>query len=191
MTRLGDRGAGPAPAATEETEGRSPPVSPAGAPAPPETTRPDAPAPGGGARPAGTTFESLAVVGFVFGLFAMVVALFALGLAARAVDEARSGGDEPAAPAGGSAPSAVSAVSLADFSIDPADVTVAQGTVLDVSNDGAVVHNLAVDGVATDMLDPGAGGELDLGGLAPGTYRMICEVPGHEAAGMHGTLVVE
>lgn len=28
-------------------------------------------------------------------------------------------------------------------------------------------------------------------GLEPGTYTWICEVPGHESAGMTGTVVVE
>ena len=138
----------------------------------------------------GTTFETLALCGFIFGVMAIVTAVIAVGLAARAVDEAKSsgGGTATAAPAGG-----VSTldVSLKDFAIDPADLRVQAGAVLNLTNDGAVVHNLAVDGTASDMFDPGSGGTLDLGDLGPGSYTMICEVPGHEAAGMKGTIVIE
>lgn len=157
---------------------------------------PAAPPPGTGDRATprpGTTFETLAVCGFIFGLFAVLVAVFAVGLAARAVDEADDAGGSgaaaaPAADAGGTE---TLDVSLKEFAIDPAELSVAAGSTLDVTNDGAVVHNLAVDGVASDMLDPAESGELDLSELEPGTYTMICEVPGHEAAGMKGTITIE
>ena len=139
----------------------------------------------------GTTFETLAVCGFIFGIFAIVAAVFAVGLAARAVDEAKAsngGGTEAAQPAGGAS---TLEVSLKDFAIDPEDLQVDAGAVLQISNEGAVAHNLAVDGTASDMFDPGGSGTLDLGDLQPGSYTMICEVPGHEAAGMRGTLVIE
>ena len=137
----------------------------------------------------GTTFETLAVCGFIFGMMSIAVAMFALGLAARAVSEAKdSGGGVAVAPSGGVS---TLEVSLKDFAIDPGDLRVAAGSVLEIANDGKVVHNLAVDGTASDMFDPGEGGSLDLGDLDPGSYTMICEVPGHEAAGMKGTLVIE
>lgn len=141
--------------------------------------------------PAGTTFETLALCGFIFGLFAIVAAVFAVGLAARAVDEAKSSsgaGTETAQPAGGAS---TLQVSLKEFTINPVDLRVNAGAVLQVTNDGALVHNLAVDGTASNMFDPGGRGTLDLGKLQPGTYTMICQVPGHEAAGMKGTLVIE
>ena len=55
----------------------------------------------------GTTFETLAVCGFIFGLFAIVAAIFAVGLAARAASDASGSGG------GGSAGGGVS-ISLAD-----------------------------------------------------------------------------
>ena len=155
---------------------------------PQEHRTPTAP-PSPAGRP-GTTFETLAVCGFIFGIMAIAAAVFAGGLAARAVDEAKSSGGStaPAASAGGES---TLDVSLKDFAIDPGDLRVQAGAVLNLTNDGAVVHNLAVDGAASDMFDPGEGGTLDLGDLEPGSYTMICEVPGHEAAGMKGTLTVE
>jgi nitrite reductase (NO-forming) len=189
---------------TDEPAGRSSPApdaagdarAPDGAPAtepgsgPAETTPPGRPA-ATGSPPAGSTFESLAVVAFVFGLFAMVAAVFAVGLAARAVDQANDAGSATTAEAPAAEGVATSEVSLVDFAIEPPELTVPADTVLQVANDGAVVHNLAVENVSSDMFDPGASGELDLTGLAPGSYTMICEVPGHEAAGMTGTIVIE
>lgn len=165
----------------------------------PLTSAPEAPAaapPVAGAQAAprpGTTFETLAVCAFIFGLFAVLVAVFAVGLAARAVDEADDGGGSgvaaaPAADAGGTDSLDVS---LEDFAINPDELTVAAGSTLNLTNDGAVVHNLAIDGVASEMLDPAGSGELDLSELEPGTYTMICEVPGHEEAGMKGTITIE
>lgn len=104
---------------------------------------------------------------------------------------------EPEAPeeapsaASGTGAAATLDVSLRDFAIDPGDARVAAGAVLQITNDGAIQHNLAVDGAASDMLAPGSAGTLDLSELEPGTYTMICQVPGHEAAGMKGTLVIE
>jgi nitrite reductase (NO-forming) len=180
----------PAPDAAGDP--RAPDGTPATEPGsgPAETTPPGRPA-ATGSPPAGSTFESLAVVAFVFGLFAMVAAVFAVGLAARAVDQANDAGSATTAEAPAAEGVATSEVSLVDFAIEPPDLTIPADTVLQVANDGAVVHNLAVDNVSSDMFDPGANGELDLTGLAPGTYTMICEVPGHEAAGMTGTIVIE
>src|SRR3546814_7834296 len=91
------------------------------------------------------------------------------------------------------APSGVSTleVTLKDFAFDPDDLRVDAGAVLNLTNEGSVAHNLAVDGTASDMIEAGEGGTLDLADVEPGTYTIICEVPGHEAAGLRGTLVVE
>lgn len=136
-------------------------------------------------KPSGTTFETLAVCAFIFGVFAIVVAAFAVGLAARAVEDAKAAGSAPV-----SAAAATTEVSLEDFAIKPAEMEVAAGAVIKITNHGAVPHDFAVGGLVSDMIDPGASGELDLAGLAPGSYPTRCQVPGHEAAGMKGTLVV-
>lgn len=138
----------------------------------------------------GSTFETLAVCGFIFGLFAVVISIFAVGLAGRAVSEAGDaggdGGDE--APGGGVA---ASEVVMTEFAFDPDELLVPADTVLMLVNDGAVVHNMSVDGTASDMVDGGAEGELDLAGVAPGTYEFRCDVPGHAEAGMVGTITIE
>lgn len=83
-------------------------------------------------------------------------------------------------------------VALNEFRITPGEITVAEGATLAVTNTGATAHDLVIEGtgLATTLLDSGATAELDLTGLAPGTYRILCSVPGHDAAGMTATLVV-
>jgi uncharacterized cupredoxin-like copper-binding protein len=116
---------------------------------------------------------------------ALIAGIFGVGLGYRAIDEAGSGS--------GTAGAAMSAsVHLTEFSITPASITLAAGGTLDVHNDGAVTHNVAIDGtdVMSPMLAAGETAHLPLTGLAPGTYTLICQVAGHADAGMRATLVV-
>jgi len=64
---------------------------------------------------------------------------------------------------------------------------------VEMPNKAPIQHNIAIKGPVT-----GAGPIVGSGGtstftvnLKPGTYTFFCEVPGHEAAGMKGTLVVK
>ena len=89
--------------------------------------------------------------------------------------------------------------------LDPADPTGAlsftakkatapAGTIkFEMPNKSPIQHNLAIKGPVT-----GAGPIVGSGGtstftatLKPGTYIFYCQVPGHEAAGMKGNLVVK
>jgi uncharacterized cupredoxin-like copper-binding protein len=101
-------------------------------------------------------------------------------------------------PAASAAP-ATSAipVTLADFTITPATID-ATGTTIafDVVNDGPTPHNMAVRDEAGTLL--GTTSDLTTGGAetltitvpGPGTYITFCSLPGHEALGLKGTLVV-
>lgn len=127
--------------------------------------------------------DTLALGAVFIAIFSFVAAIFAVGLAARAIDEHR------AVPAAAAAASSAS-VTLADFSIDPEPLALTTGTVVRVTNAGAIVHNLSVEGNASPMVGAGEETELDLSGLTPGTYKMRCDVPGHAEAGMRGTVIV-
>lgn len=120
-----------------------------------------------------------------------VLAAVALVLSVGALIISASSGGRAATPAGNPAPSNV-AVELAEFSIAPKDIVVAPGGSLTVRNAGAIEHDLAVVGtnVATTLLRPGETETLSMGALEPGTYSVICTVPGHESGGMVGTLAV-
>lgn len=84
-------------------------------------------------------------------------------------------------------------VSLVEMAAVPGEITVDPGThlVLEVTNDGAMRHDLAFgDGIATSMLAPGQRERLDLGTITE-PVTGVCTVPGHEAAGMALTIHVE
>lgn len=135
----------------------------------------------------GLNAETLALGAIVVAALAFATAVFAVGLAARAVSENDGGGSAPAASAGASGAS----VDLTEFAIEPGDLTLpAGGGVITITNTGTVDHNLSVDGQTSEMIAAGETGELDLTGLADGDYEMICAVTGHADAGMTGTLTV-
>ncbi len=87
------------------------------------------------------------------------------------------------------------AISETEFALDPSDPTSAAGTVtIDVTNDGATVHNLGVKGNGVDDissdLNPGDSDTLELD-LEAGTYNLYCGIGDHAAQGMTGELTVE
>jgi manganese oxidase len=124
--------------------------------------------------------------------FAALTSVAALLLAALAVVFA--GGDDDGAAVSSGGGGAPIPVTLSEFAISPSTIEAPSGepVVLDVTNSGSAVHNLALkDGDArTDDLDSGASQLLDLGTLEQGTYTLICEIAGHEGAGMTASLVV-
>lgn len=83
-----------------------------------------------------------------------------------------------------------------EFKIDPATAHVAgSGAItLTVKNTGAVTHALTVQTpagpVSTSNIAPGQTATLKVNIAKPGRYTFFCPIPGHEAAGMKGTLVV-
>ncbi len=87
------------------------------------------------------------------------------------------------------------ALTESDFAIDPADPTVAAGTVtFEITNDGQSPHNIEIEGNGveelSDTFEPGAGGELTVE-LEPGTYEMYCAIGNHRELGMDGEVTVE
>lgn len=129
--------------------------------------------------------EAFGAGAFVFTLLMALFTFSALGLAGVAYSnskDAKSAADK----ANGTQ------VSLSEFAISPKAVSVAAGASLTVANHGTVEHNLAVKGTSykTAMIAPGSSAPLDLRGLKPGAYTIMCEVPGHASAGMTGTLTV-
>jgi manganese oxidase len=128
--------------------------------------------------------DNYLVICAAFAGFALLSAVVAIGFGVRAIDTAE------AAPstAGGSTVS----VPLAEFTIGSGAIEAAAGDVLAVTNDGSAEHDLEIVGtdLKTPMLAPGEAAELSLAALAPGEYDVHCTVPGHESAGMTGTLTV-
>jgi len=80
-----------------------------------------------------------------------------------------------------------------DMSIEPATVTVKAGThvVLNVTNDGDVIHNLSMaDGMKTADLAQYSTAEFDIGTINEDT-ELHCAIAGHKEQGMVMNIKVE
>lgn len=136
------------------------------------------------ASPAPTTAAA------VWAAVAVVLAL----LLALTIAVVYTGGFDDAAPAGAAPDGEVhtAAIELDEFTIDgdlavPADTPLA----FEVTNVGSAEHDFVIaDEAATEVLDPGESETLSVDGLPAGEYEVLCEVPGHEGAGMVATLAV-
>lgn len=130
----------------------------------------------------GTTSLPLAA-GATAGFLALALSLFAVLFWVTDDDDATAGATAGAAPV---------AVSLTEFAIDPTPLSISAGGTLQVTNDGSVAHNLAVEHTELITSDLGAGESegLAIGDLAPGDYTVACLIPGHADSGMRAPLTV-
>ncbi len=140
----------------------------------------------------GFNTATVALAAVFIAMFAFVAAVFAVGVAARAVDHANQLEDKIAAGGGAAAgPSANPSVTLTEFKIAPNALTMpASGGVIKIQNAGTAVHNLHVDTLASADIPAGASGQLEVKGLKAGTYKMWCSIVGHEGLGMTGTVTI-
>jgi uncharacterized cupredoxin-like copper-binding protein len=84
-------------------------------------------------------------------------------------------------------------LSLADIRFDPKEVTIPANVdvTFHLTNTGGALHNFSIDELNVDE-DLASGESKDVVINAPaGEYKFFCSVPGHEAAGMLGTLIVQ
>jgi uncharacterized cupredoxin-like copper-binding protein len=107
-------------------------------------------------------------------------------------DETTSAGGATTQSAGGQTVE----ISETDYELDPSDPTVQAGTVsFKVTNDGAVDHNLEVEGPEGEQeleqdLAPGESGTLTVDLSKPGKYEFYCPVGDHRDRGMRGEITV-
>jgi uncharacterized cupredoxin-like copper-binding protein len=87
------------------------------------------------------------------------------------------------------------AVVAEDVRFEPADLRVDAGrtVVLSFRNDDPVFHDWEVEGLANVDAGarPGQTQRIRFRIDEPGSYRIVCTVPGHAEAGMTGTLTVQ
>lgn len=114
-----------------------------------------------------------------------VLTLVALGAAAAC------GGGGAAQPAGSIK------VNMTEFKFDPAAISAGSGKVtFYLVNSGSVSHDLVVIGpdgkrvAGSELVQPGNTSVLTVDNLTAGSYRIICDQPGHEESGMKGTLTI-
>ena len=129
----------------------------------------------------------------------LMLAIPLVALAAGCGSGSSSGSSASSPPAGGGASGGTGQVieipiSSSGFSFTKTSVTASAGTVtLKAMNPQSVAHDISIKGNGVDV----KGDQVSNGGtstvtanLTPGTYEFYCSVPGHEAAGMKGTLTV-
>ncbi len=104
-----------------------------------------------------------------------------------------SSAGSPASAPGSAGP--VVAISAYEYAFDPDHVDVEAGEVtFSVTNTGTVEHEFEIldgDRVVDEVegLVPGVTRQLTVD-LEPGTYTYVCQLAGHQQAGMQGTLTV-
>ncbi|KAA3644767.1 MAG: hypothetical protein DWQ07_15285 [Chloroflexi bacterium] len=77
------------------------------------------------------------------------------------------------------------------WSQDLIEVEVGQVVRVNLSNAGALDHDLVIEEMGVDIaLAPGESAIIELVFTEAGTFEYICSVPGHEEAGMVGEIVV-
>lgn len=88
------------------------------------------------------------------------------------------------------------AITAVDFAFHPSEISVRSGEVtFAVKNDGVIEHNFAIEDAARKVIAeiaviaPGKTETLKVT-LRQGTYTMVCTLPGHRDAGMHGKVTV-
>ena len=101
---------------------------------------------------------------------------------------------EATSAAASDAPAASEPVEVVSFDIyfEPEELAIPADTDVPVSlpNEGVTLHNFSIDELDIDVdIAPGATEEVIINAPA-GTYEFYCNIPGHKAAGMLGTLTV-
>jgi hypothetical protein len=119
------------------------------------------------------------------------------GVVAACVALCAAGTDAGVGAAARPAPRALVGVGLREWNVAIYRRTVTTGRIrLSARNYGEDPHDIAVRGPhgyrsrASSLLRPGAMGTLDLTLSHPGSYRLVCTLPGHEQQGMAATLRV-
>ncbi len=99
-------------------------------------------------------------------------------------------GSQPSAP--GEAAATIT-VAEKEWVLTPQPATAKAGTVkFVVKNEGTIEHNFVIKELNQELaasIQPGTSKEVSTT-LKPGTYTLICNIPGHEDAGMHTTIQV-
>ena len=103
---------------------------------------------------------------------------------------------QPAAAAKSTAPAQQLTITATEMAFSPTtlEAKAGQPVTLTVKNNGVLEHNWqATIGNETILVtaQPKQSGSRTFTPQTPGTYKVICNVPGHEQAGMVATLVVK
>lgn len=110
-------------------------------------------------------------------------------------ESGKEGGQEGSGGAGAAATTLQLTADPSELLFDKKELTAKAGKVtIDFDNPSAIPHNVVIeeDGKELAGFEPITEGKESVSAdLKPGTYQFVCTVPGHEEAGMKGTLTVE
>jgi uncharacterized cupredoxin-like copper-binding protein len=122
---------------------------------------------------------------------AIRILLLTLGVAAIAACGGGSTSSSSGAPAGSTQ------VNVMDFNFKPKDMSVPSGKVVFfLVNSGPSAHDMLIADstgktvARSSLVQSGDTFTFTIASLAAGKYVFYCDVPGHRAAGMEGTLTV-
>ena len=82
-------------------------------------------------------------------------------------------------------------ITAKDLSFTPAEVSVKPGEAINIAfhNADEMVHDFTIPSLGVHVVaQPGATVTFGVAVASPGSYEFFCTVPGHAAAGMHGTI---
>lgn len=107
----------------------------------------------------------------------------------------RDRGDESASSAAGGTVSkpTVTIAMNDDFTFSPTTMTIPTvGAIIHLVNNGNVAHNMEIPslGLTSPVVNGQEEADWEIGPFNAGDYEFICPQPGHEAAGMKGTMTV-
>ena len=95
--------------------------------------------------------------------------------------------DAGSAPSAGGSEQTVSVKASDALKFEPDHLTATAGVIrIEMDSTGSTTHTFVIDGQDFKLTDDDSG-DID---LAAGDYVFYCDVPGHRAAGMEGTLTV-
>lgn len=111
------------------------------------------------------------------------------GMALSLALAACSGGASPT-----SAAASINVVGLDTFKFEPAALSAKAGqeVTVNLENKGNLDHSFIIDelGVKLEAVTAGTTGRVTFTPSTAGTYTFYCDVPGHQAAGMVGTITI-
>jgi uncharacterized cupredoxin-like copper-binding protein len=120
------------------------------------------------------------------GLFVIVSVLFVVACGG-------SSGTAAAGPPSGAIP-----VTMTEYAFKPSRLDVKSGSAdFYLMNSGGQQHDMVIADVGgkivarSELVSPGNTETFTVNNLAPGTYSIFCDVPGHKESGMVGKLTVE